>query len=159
MRYLTNSCQFSFSSQSELIFKIYFLLSCEGLNLSSWIFLLLPEKKKKNLIKLWKWKPLSFYDYCSLLSKMDFIPKNISPSHGAFQNHSLTFSLMQVQMPPDSWSFEACWKPRLFSIMQDLFIPSANYARLFFTLLLLHPTFSPKNSINISSPVRKGRIK
>lgn len=63
---------------------------------------------KKKLVKLWKWKPLSLYDYCSLLSKMDFRCRNISPSNGAFQNHSLTFSLMQVQMPPDSWRFEAC---------------------------------------------------
>lgn len=63
---------------------------------------------QKKLVKLWKWKPLSLYDYCSLLSKMDFRHRNISPSNGAFQNHCLTFSLMQVQMPPDSWRFEAC---------------------------------------------------
>lgn len=51
--------------------------------------------------------PLSLYDYYGLLSQMDFRCRNISPSNGAFQNHSLTFSLMQVQMLPDSWRFEA----------------------------------------------------
>lgn len=43
---------------------------------------------------------------CSVTWILD--PETFSLSKEAFQNHSLTFLVMQVQMPPDSWRFETC---------------------------------------------------